>query len=74
VGLGLEQQLRGVERPLGDARVLRFPAGTDQWQGALACIRAALIPVVLRVMRIEINQAQARHQKASSKFGLHPIA
>jgi hypothetical protein len=25
-------------------------------------------------MRIEINQVQVRHQKASSKFGLHPIA
>jgi len=37
VGLGLEQQLGGVERSLGNARLLRFPAGTAQrpWPASL---------------------------------------
>jgi hypothetical protein len=43
VGLGLEQQLRGLERSLGDGGFFRFPAGADQRTGTASCAGPALI-------------------------------
>ena len=40
--LGLEQQLRALERPGGDARDCRHPDGGDQPARATAWARAAL--------------------------------